>query len=45
MDWYDDVQVEELQNFDFIEDDEVLNEIINDDTFNMNDYLNSNIDY
>ena len=45
MDWYDDIQVEELQSFDFIEDEEVLNEIINDDSFNVNDYLNSNIDY
>jgi len=45
MDWFDDIQVEELQSFDFIEDEEVLNEIINDDSFNVNDYLNSNIDY
>ena len=44
MDWFDDIQVEELQNFDFIEDDvsELIEETKN---FNMNDYLNSNIDY
>ena len=44
MDWFDDIQVEELQNFDFIEDDvsELIEETKN---FNMNEYLNSNIDY
>lgn len=44
MDWFDDVQVEELENFDFIEQD--LIELIEENTeFNMNEYLNSNIDY
>jgi len=44
MDWFDDVQVEELQNFDFVEQD--LIELIEENTeFNMNEYLNSNIDY
>ena len=44
MDWFDDVKIEELQNFDFIEDDvsELIEETKN---FNMNEYLNSNIDY
>ena len=44
MDHFDDQQIEELRNFDFVDDEELLNEIINDD-FNVNDYLNSNIDY
>ena len=44
MDWFDDVQVEELQNFDFVEQD--LIELIEENNeFNMNEYLNSNIDY
>ena len=44
MDWYDDIQVEELQNFDYIEED--LEDLIEDDqNFNMKEYLNSNIDY
>jgi len=44
MDHFDDIQIEELRNFDFVDDEELLNEIINDE-FNVNDYLNSNIDY
>ncbi len=44
MDCFDDIQVEELENFDFVERD--LIEIIEEqDDFNMNDYLNSNYDY
>jgi hypothetical protein len=44
MDWSDDIQVEELENFDFIEED--ISELIEEQTnFNMNEYLNSNIDY
>ena len=44
MDWFDDIQIEELQNFDFIEED--ISELIEErNDFNMNDYLNSNIDY
>jgi hypothetical protein len=41
MDWFDDIQIEEVENFDFIEDDEI--EKNNDKSFN--DYLNSNYDY
>lgn len=44
MDWFDDVQVEELCNFDFIEDEEVF-EVLNKEEKNFNDYLNSNYDY
>ena len=44
MDCFDDIQVEELENFDFIEKD-LLDIIEEEDNFNMNDYLNSNIDY
>ena len=44
MDWFDDNQIEELQNFDFVEED--ISELIEErNDFNMNDYLNSNIDY
>ena len=44
MDWFDDIQIEELQNFDFIEED--ISELIEETNhFNMNEYLNSNIDY
>ena len=44
MDWFDDIQVEELQNFDFIEED--ISDLIEEtNNFNMNEYLNSNIDY
>ena len=44
MDWFDDVQVEELENFDFIEED--ISELVEEkNNFNLNEYLNSNIDY
>jgi len=44
MDWFDDIQIEELQNFDFIEED--ISDLIEEkNNFNMNEYLNSNIDY
>ena len=44
MDHYSDIQIEELENFDHVEKDlaELFEEL---DDFNMNDYLNSNIDY
>ena len=44
MDCFDDIQIEELQNFDFVERD--LIELIEEENdFNMKEYLNSNIDY
>lgn len=44
MDWFDDIQVEELENFDFIEED--ISDLIEEkNNFNINEYLNSNIDY
>ena len=44
MDWFDDIQVEELENFDFIEED--ISELVEEkNNFNLNEYLNSNIDY
>ena len=43
MDWFDDIQVEEMENFDQYED---LSDLIEEEQeFNMNEYLNSNIDY
>jgi len=44
MDWYDDIQVEELINFDHQEED--LEDLIQETKdFSMKNYLNSNIDY
>lgn len=44
MDCFDDIQVEEIENFDFVGED--LSDLIEDQNdFNLNDYLNSNIDY
>ncbi len=44
MDWYDDIQVEELINFDHKEED--LEDLVEETKdFNMKNYLNSNIDY
>ena len=44
MDWYDDIQIEELENFDSVGED-LEDLIIEQQEFNMNEYLNSNIDY
>ena len=44
MDCFDDLQIEELENFDFIEKD-LIDLIEEDNDFNMNDYLNNNYDY
>ena len=43
MDSFDDIQIEELTNFEYIADEDFL-DVINED-FNMNDYLNGNYDY
>jgi len=43
MDDFDDLSIEEFSNFDFIEE---LNESIDgEEKFNLNDYINGNIDY
>ena len=42
MDHFDDIQIEEFSNYDFIEE---LNESIDDEKFNVNEYINGNIDY
>lgn len=44
MEWFDDIQVEELENFDFIEEN-IYDLIEETNDFNLNEYLNSNIDY
>ncbi len=44
MDCFDDIQIEELQNFDFVEED-LIDLIEEENDFNMKDYLNSNYDY
>jgi hypothetical protein len=44
MDHFDDIQIEELENFDFVEKD--LVDLIEEETdFNIKDYLNGNYDY
>ena len=44
MDCFDDIQIEELQNFDFVGED-LIDLIEEENDFNMKDYLNSNYDY
>lgn len=44
MDCFDDIQVEELQNFDFVERD-LIDLIEENNEFDMNDYINGNYDY
>ena len=44
MDCYDDIQIEELQNFDFVGED--LTDLIEESNdFNIKDYINGNYDY
>ena len=43
MDHFDDVQVEELENFDFCCEDDLFDDDKDDKTFNS--FLNSNTDY
>ena len=43
MDHFDDVQVEELENFDFCSEDDLFDDDKDDKTFNS--FLNSNTDY
>jgi len=44
MDCFDDIQIEELQNFDFVGED-LIDLIEEENDFNINEYLNSNYDY
>jgi len=44
MDLFDDIQIEELENFDFIEKD-LIDLIEDENDFNMNDYIKGNYDY
>ena len=44
MDWFEDIQVEELCNFDFLEDQEVF-QVLDQEEKTFNTYLNSNYDY
>jgi hypothetical protein len=44
MDCYDDIQIEELKNFDFVAED-LVDLIDGDDKFNINEYINGNYDY
>ena len=44
MDCFDDIQIEELQNFDFVGED-LVDLIEESDDFNIKDYINGNYDY
>ena len=44
MDCFDDIQIEELQNFDFVGED-LIDLIEEENDFNMKEYLNGNYDY
>ena len=44
MDWFDDIQVEEMKNFDFVSED-IEDLVQKQKDFNMKEYLNGNIDY
>jgi hypothetical protein len=44
MDSYDDIQIEELNNFDFVAED-LVDLIDEDNKFNINEYINGNYDY
>ena len=44
MDCFDDLQIDELENFDFVAED-LVDLIDEDNKFNMNEYLNGNYDY
>ena len=44
MDWFDDIQVEEMENFDFVSED--IEDLVQEQKdFNMKECLNGNIDY
>ena len=42
MDDFDDLSIEEFSHFDFVEE---MSESIDDEKFNVNDYINGNYDY
>jgi hypothetical protein len=44
MDCFDDIQIEELQNFDFVGED-LIDLIEEEKDFNIKDYINGNYDY
>tara|TARA_Y100000385_G_C12747345_1_gene489418 strand:+ start:112 stop:246 length:135 start_codon:yes stop_codon:yes gene_type:complete len=44
MDWFDDIQVEEMENFDFVSED-IEDLVEKQKEFNIKEYLNGNIDY
>ena len=44
MDCFDDIQIEELQNFDFVGED-LIDLIEEENDFNIKDYINGNYDY
>jgi len=44
MDCFDDLQIEELENFDFVAED-LVDLIDEDNKFNINEYINGNYDY
>jgi hypothetical protein len=45
MNPFDDIQIEELENFDYISDDDFAELYEDASDFNLNDYINGNYDY
>lgn len=45
MDWMTESQIEELVNFQYADDEQALKELMEEEEFKFDSYLNSNIDY
>ena len=45
MDWMTEPQIEELVNFQYADDEQALKELMEEEEFKFDNYLNSNIDY
>ena len=45
MDWMTEPQIEELVNFQYADDEQALKELMEEEEFKFDSYLNSNIDY
>lgn len=45
MDWMTEPQIEELVNFQYADDEQALKELMEEEEFKFDNYLNSDIDY
>ena len=45
MDWMTEPQIEELVNFQYADDEQALKELMEEEEFKFDSYLNSDIDY